>query len=78
MTEPVAQKETKAQRTERLKLEKNPWQAFDEVRAFAREDAKRRRFVSEARRQSQLIAGSEDEAEVMRWIQDVSAIEGKR
>ena len=42
------------------------------------EDAKRRRFVSEARRQSQLIAGSEDEAEVMRWIQDVSAIEGKR
>jgi sulfite reductase (ferredoxin) len=35
--EPVAPKETKAQRTERLKLEKNPWQAFDEVRAFARE-----------------------------------------
>jgi sulfite reductase (ferredoxin) len=30
-------KETKAQRTERLKLAKNPWQAFDEVRAFARE-----------------------------------------
>ena len=37
MTEPVPAKETKAQRTERLKLEKNPWQAFDEVRAFARE-----------------------------------------
>ncbi|HEX8711624.1 MAG TPA: nitrite reductase, partial [Terracidiphilus sp.] len=37
MTDPVPQKETKAQRTERLKLEKNPWQAFDEVRAFARE-----------------------------------------
>ncbi|HEV2136731.1 MAG TPA: nitrite/sulfite reductase [Terracidiphilus sp.] len=36
MTESVAPKETKAQRTERLKLEKNPWQAFDEVRAFAR------------------------------------------
>ncbi len=33
----VPQKETKAQRTERLKHEKNPWQAFDEVRAFARE-----------------------------------------
>src|SRR5579863_9600530 len=33
----VPPKETKAQRTERLKLEKNPWQAFDEVRAFARE-----------------------------------------
>ena len=36
MTDPVPQKETKAQRTERLKFEKNPWQAFDEVRAFAR------------------------------------------
>ena len=30
-------KETKAQRTERLKLAKNPWEAFDEVRTFARE-----------------------------------------
>ena len=29
-------KETKAQRAERLKREKNPWEAFDEVRAFAR------------------------------------------
>ena len=29
--------ETKAQRAERLKREKNPWEAFDEVRAFARE-----------------------------------------
>ncbi len=29
-------KETKAQRSERLKLEKNPWDAWDEVRAFAR------------------------------------------
>jgi len=28
-------KETKAQRAERLKFEKNPWEAFDEVRAFA-------------------------------------------
>jgi sulfite reductase (ferredoxin) len=28
-------KETKAQRMERLKREKNPWAAFDEVRAFA-------------------------------------------
>ncbi len=33
----VAQKETKAQRMERLKREKNPWEAFDEVRQFARE-----------------------------------------
>src|SRR5579863_915975 len=33
----IPQKETKAQRMERLKLEKNPWQAFDEVRQFARE-----------------------------------------
>lgn len=37
------------------------------------EDARRRRFAAEARRQSQLIATSEDETEVMRWIQDVSA-----
>jgi sulfite reductase (ferredoxin) len=29
-------KETKAQRAERLKREKNPWEAFDEIRAFAR------------------------------------------
>jgi sulfite reductase (ferredoxin) len=36
MTEAVPVKETKAQRAERLKREKNPWEAFDEVRAFAR------------------------------------------
>ena len=36
MTEAAQQKETKAQRMERLKREKNPWEAFDEVRAFAR------------------------------------------
>ena len=29
-------KETKAQRVERLKLEKNPWLAIDEIRGFAR------------------------------------------
>ncbi|RRA47534.1 nitrite/sulfite reductase [Acidipila sp. EB88] len=32
-----ALKETKAQRVERLKVEKNPWDVFDEVRQFARE-----------------------------------------
>ena len=38
MTEVAAPpKETKAQRAERLKLAKNPWEAFDEVRSFARE-----------------------------------------
>jgi len=37
MTEAVQVKETKAQRAERLKRAKNPWEAFDEVRAFARE-----------------------------------------
>ena len=31
-----AVKETKAQKAERLKREKNPWQALDEIRAFAR------------------------------------------
>jgi antitoxin component of RelBE/YafQ-DinJ toxin-antitoxin module len=37
-------------------------------------EARKRRFDAEARRQSQLIASSADEAEVMRWIQDVSAL----
>src|SRR5580698_795476 len=37
MTEPIQPKETKAQRAERLKREKNPWETFDEVRTFARE-----------------------------------------
>ena len=32
----AAPKETKAQRSERLKLAKNPWNAWDEVRQFAR------------------------------------------
>jgi hypothetical protein len=40
------------------------------------EEAKRQDCASEARRQSQMIAESEDETEVMRWIQDVSAAEG--
>ncbi len=37
MTTPSAPaiKETKAQKTERLKLAKNPWEAFDEIRQFA-------------------------------------------
>ena len=30
-------KETKAQRSERLKREKNPWEAFEEIAAFARD-----------------------------------------
>jgi sulfite reductase (ferredoxin) len=29
-------KETKAQKAERLKGEKNPWESWDEVREFAR------------------------------------------
>ncbi len=37
MTQAVQEKETKAQKSERLKREKNPWEAFDEVRSFARE-----------------------------------------
>jgi len=36
MDEVVQVKESKAQRAERLKREKNPWEAFDEVREFAR------------------------------------------
>ena len=34
---PVPAKETKAQRSERLKREKNPWEAFEEIRQFAKE-----------------------------------------
>ena len=37
MTQATQPKETKAQRAERLKREKNPWAAFDEVRRFAAE-----------------------------------------
>jgi len=37
MAQAVPEKETRAQRYERLKREKNPWEAFDEVRQFARE-----------------------------------------
>ncbi len=36
MTQAAEPKETKAQRMERLKREKNPWEAFNEVREFAR------------------------------------------
>lgn len=34
---PIQTKETKAQRVERLKREKNPWEALDDIRRFARE-----------------------------------------
>ncbi len=37
LTQGAPPKETKAQRMERLKREKNPWEVFDEVRQFARE-----------------------------------------
>lgn len=36
MAEQTAVKETKAQKAERLKREKNPWDAIEEIRAFAR------------------------------------------
>jgi antitoxin component of RelBE/YafQ-DinJ toxin-antitoxin module len=42
------------------------------------EEARKRRFAGEARRQSQMVSNSKDETEVMRWIQDVSALEGHR
>jgi len=37
MAQEIHVKETNAQRAERLKREKNPWQVFDEVREFARQ-----------------------------------------
>ena len=52
--------------------------ASEVLRALMRgyvDQARQRRFAAEARRQSELIAASEDEAEVMRWIQDVSSLE---
>jgi antitoxin component of RelBE/YafQ-DinJ toxin-antitoxin module len=67
----------KAEFTAAVEAEERP--AAEVLRMLMRnyvEEARRRRFAAEARRQSQLIAASEDEAEVMRWIQDVSAHEG--
>ena len=37
MADATVVKETKTQKIERLKLEKNPWEFFDDVRRFARE-----------------------------------------
>jgi sulfite reductase (ferredoxin) len=37
MTSPAALKETKAQRVERLKRAKNPWEGLEEIRSFARQ-----------------------------------------
>jgi sulfite reductase (ferredoxin) len=36
MTEEIQKKQTDAQRVERMKRERNPWEIFDEVRVFAR------------------------------------------
>ena len=66
--------ELKAEFVSVVEAEERP--AAEVLRALMRsyvEEARRRRFAAEARRQSQLIAASRDEAEVMRWIQDVSA-----
>ena len=55
--------------------------AAEVLRALMRsyvEEARRRRFAAVARRQSQLIAASKDEAAVMRWIQDVSSEKPRR
>jgi len=65
----------KAEFAEAVEAENRP--AAEVVRALMAsyvEDARKRRFAAEARRQSALIAASEDEVEVMRWIQDVSAL----
>jgi hypothetical protein len=71
--------ELKAEFVSAVEAEERP--AAEVLRALMRnyvEEARRRRFAAEARRQSQLVAASKDEAEVMRWIQDVSALEGER
>ena len=69
----------KAEFTAAIESEDRP--AAEVLRGLMRryvEEARQRRFAAEARRQSQLIAASEDEAEVMRWIQDVSAQDGNK
>ncbi len=40
------------------------------------EQAKRRRFFAEARRESRIIAASKDDAEVLRWIEAEMDTEG--
>ena len=42
----MAIKETKAQRVERLKREKNPWEALEEIRGFARRVTAGRRICA--------------------------------
>jgi hypothetical protein len=67
----------KADFAEAVEAENRP--AAEVLRSMMRDyvlEAKRRRFAAEARRQSQMIADAKDEAEVMRWIQDVSALKG--
>ena len=67
--------ELKAEFAAAVKAEDLP--AAEVMRSMMREyveEARKRRFAAEARRQSRLIASSADEAEVMRWIQDVSAL----
>lgn len=68
----------KAEFTSAVEAEDRP--AAEVLRGLMRnyvEESRRRRFVAEARRQSQLIATSKDEAEVMRWIQYVSSTTGR-
>jgi antitoxin component of RelBE/YafQ-DinJ toxin-antitoxin module len=69
----------KAEFVAAVEAEERP--ASEVLRALMRnyvEEARKRRFAAEARRQSQMVSTSKDEAEVMRWIQDVSALEGER
>jgi len=63
----------KAEFTAAAEAESKP--AAEVLRDFMRsyvKRAKRRRFAAEARRQSQRVASSADESEVMNWIRDVS------
>jgi antitoxin component of RelBE/YafQ-DinJ toxin-antitoxin module len=39
---------------------------------------RKKKFTAEARRQSRLLANSPDSAEVMNWIEDVSATEDRK
>lgn len=68
--------ELKAQFAQVAKAENKPIaEALRELMRAYVDAAHQREFAAEARRQSQLVADSPDEIEVLRWMEDVSASE---
>jgi hypothetical protein len=68
--------ELKAQFAKAARAENKPIaEALRELMRTYVEAGQQREFAAEARRQSQLIASSPDEVEVLRWMEDVSGNE---